>query len=424
MVDVHQDEEAAASAGPDPRRRRRRAWLYASTGVVLAFALAAVLLSATSGNRGASGVTTYGSPTLPGVNSYTTNLLSLAVLPSQQPKPAPDFRLTDQNGQPVSLSQFRGKSVVLSFNDDQCTDVCTLLAEDVVRANQYLGPAGRSHVAFVSVNVNPFYPEVSAVRHWSDSNGLGGQANWFFGTGPVPTLRSIWKQYGVYVGTDASTRTVTHSTLVEFIDPSGRIRATGDFGQNAVDVSAYSHGLAQAAMDLLPASERTPVSGPQAPPGGGTGAGLGQEAPAFSLPTLAGPRIGAAAGTTMDLRSLRGRPVVLNFWASTCTDCRSELAAFAAVAASDPKVAFLGIDVADPSPSSAGALARAAGIHYPVLSDSGGRVASAYQVSGLPTTIYIDASGTVTVRHPGAMTAEQLRYTLAQFFPRSVPGGS
>ncbi len=416
------------ASGPDPgggppgRQGRRRSLLFAALGVVLAGMLAAVLLSQYNDGEVAT-VTDPAATRMAGITAPTANLLSLSVLPGNG-RAAPVFHLGDQNGQPLSLSQFRGRSVVLSFNDDQCTDVCTLLAEDVVRANQYLGPAGRSHVAFVSVNVNPFYPEVSAVRHWSDSNGLGGQANWFFGTGPVPTLRSIWKQYGVYVGTDASTRTVTHSTLVEFIDPSGRIRATGDFGQNAVDVSAYSHGLAQAAMDLLPASERTPVSGPQAPPGGGTGAGLGQEAPAFSLPTLAGPRIGAAAGTTMDLRSLRGRPVVLNFWASTCTDCRSELAAFAAVAASDPKVAFLGIDVADPSPSSAGALARAAGIHYPVLSDSGGRVASAYQVSGLPTTIYIDASGTVTVRHPGAMTAEQLRYTLAQFFPRSVPGGS
>ncbi len=410
--------EGAPQAGP----RNRRPLLFAALGVILAGMLAAVLLS----QYGQSGVATVTGPAatrLAGITAPTANLLSLSVLPGDG-RTAPDFHLTDQSGQPVSLSQFRGRSVVLSFNDDQCTDVCTLLAEDVVRANRDLGPAGRSHVVFLSVNVNPFYPQVSAVRHWSDSNGLSGQSNWQFATGAVPTLRAIWKDYGVYVGTDAATRTVTHSTLVEFIDPSGRIRATGDFGENAVDVDPYSHGLAQAAVDLLPASERTPVAGPQAPPGGGTGAGLGQEAPGFSLPVLTGTTPGAASGATLGLQSLRGRPVVLNFWASTCVDCRSELAAFAAVAASDPKVAFVGIDVGDPSPSSARSLVRAAGINFPVLSDAGGRVASAYRVSGLPTTVYIDPSGTVTVRHPGAMTAEQLRYTLAQFFPGSVPEGS
>lgn len=428
MADTGTGTGTRTASDPTPgggipgRRNGRRSFLFAALGVLLAAMLAAVLLSQYN-QGGVATVTGPAASRMAGITAPTANLLSLSVLPGNG-RPAPVFHLTDQAGQPLSLAQFRGRSVVLSFNDDRCTDVCTLLAEDVVRANQYLGAAGRPHVAFVSVNVNPFYPQVSTVRQWSDSNGLGGQNNWFFGTGPVPTLRTIWKHYGVYVGTDASTRTVTHSTLVEFIDPSGRIRATGDFGQNAVDVSPYSHGLAQAAVDLLPASERTPVSGPQAPTGGGTGAGLGQEAPGFSLPVLGGSRSGGATGTTMDLQSLRGRPVVLNFWASTCTDCRSELAAFAAVAASDPKVSFLGIDVADPSPSSAITLARAAGVRYPVLSDTGGRVAADYQVSGLPTTVYIAPDGTVTVRHPGAMTAEQLRYTLAQFFPDSAPEGS
>ena len=416
VVDVHQDEEAAASAGPDPRRRRRRAWLYASTGVVLAFALAAVLLSATSGNRGASGVTTYGSPTLPGVNSYTTNLLSLAVLPSQQPKPAPDFRLTDQNGQPVSLSQFRGKSVVLSFNDDQCTDVCTLLAEDIVRADRYLGPRGAGRVVFLAVNVNPFFPQARYVKQWSDNNDLGHIPNWYFGTSTPAALRAIWNEYGVYVGTDAQTRTVTHSSLIEYIGPNGHIRATGDFGQSAVDVAPYSHGMAQTAVDLLPGPQRVPVAGPQAPKPSGTGAGLGQQAPSFSLGTVNGAQ-------TVSLAGLAGSPVVLNFWASTCQDCRAELSAFSQIAKADPKVRFIGIDVADPSPATALLLARSAGISYPVLDDRDGKVAAAYRVGGLPTTVYVNSAGRIDVVHPGAMTAEQLRYTLAQFFPNHTPQG-
>jgi cytochrome oxidase Cu insertion factor (SCO1/SenC/PrrC family) len=86
------------------------------------------------------------------------------------------------------LSQFRGKAVVLSFNDDRCTDVCTLLAQDIVRADQDLGRTGRSRVAFVSVNVNPFYPQVRYVKQWSDQQDLGSLPNWHFGTAPVPNL--------------------------------------------------------------------------------------------------------------------------------------------------------------------------------------------------------------------------------------------
>lgn len=416
MVEAETDSAARhkASGSPPPRRR----WLYAGVGVVLAALLAVILVSTSSGggNGGAGGVVSSSSPTkLPGLDANSVNLLSLSAYPAGTSERAPDFHLTDQRGQPVSISRFRGKAVVLSFTDDRCTDVCTLLAEDIVRADHYLGPAEARRVVFLSVNVNPFFPQVGAAKQWSDANDLGHIANWHLGTGPVSTLEAIWKKYGVYVGTDAKTKTVTHSALIELIGPSGRIRATADFGQTAVDVGPYSHGLAQAAVDLLPPSERTHVAGPQAPNPTGAGAGLGQRAPGFRLATLSNP------GQSLDLAGLAGHPVVLNFWASTCQDCRSELRAFAQVAAADPKVRFVGIDVADPSPSTAASLARSAGIHYPILADRNGHVASEYKISGLPTSVYIDGQGHVAVVHPGAMTAEQLRYTLAQFFPKDTP---
>lgn len=422
-TEAEERNQTGSASGPpsEPPTGSRRPLLFAALGVVLAGLLAAVLLSQ-PGTSQSPAVGVPGLTGLAGITAPTANLLSLSALPGAG-RAAPDFHLTDQAGRPVSISQFRGRSVVLSFNDDQCTDVCTLLAEDVVRADHDLGPAGRSRVAFLSVNVNPYFPQVSSVRQWSDSNGLQGVSNWYFATGTANALQAVWKEYGVYVGTDAVTHSVTHSTLIEFIGPAGRIRASADFGQNAVDVDPYSHGLAQAAVDLLPPSQRVPVSGPQAPPPGGVGAGVGQQAPGFSLPLLAasGP---SAAGAKLDLSSLRGRPVVLNFWASTCQDCRAELGAFAAVAAAEPKVAFVGVDVADPSPADAASLARSAGLRYPVVADPGGQVAAAYGVSGLPTTVYVGPDGVVAVSHPGAMTAEQLRYTLSEFFPASAPAGT
>lgn len=397
--------------------RRRRAALYLLVGVVLAGLLAGIFASAGGGRRHGVTPLVVSSPGLPGVSTATANLLSLSVFGNGGSRAAPDFHLTDQNGQPVSLSEFRGKAVVLSFNDDQCVDVCTLLAQDIVRADQYLGPVGRSRVVFLSVNVNPFYPQVRYVRQWSDEHDLGGLPNWFFATGPVPALQAVWKAYGVYVGADPKTRTVTHGAVVEFVDPSGRLRAGADFGQNAVDVNPYAHGLAQTAVDFLPASERTPVAGPQATASGGSGAQLSEQAPGFRLPLL------GSGSATFDLASDRGHPVVVNFWASSCVDCRSELSAFAQVARQVPGVRFVGVDVADPSASAALSLARAAGVTYPIAEDTSGRVAAEYQVADLPTTLFLDPSGTVVVRHPGTLTAENLIYALGQFFPSAVPGG-
>lgn len=414
VITEGQSELAAGGSGGRPRGSRRRGLFFAGLGVVLAAALAAVLLSVPHGSS--NGVTSSRPVTLPGVSPATAELIALSTFPPDGPA-APDFHLTDQNGRSVSLSQFRGRSVVLSFNDDQCSDVCTLLAEDIVRADQYLGSAGRSRVVFLSVNVNPFFADPKYVKQWTDDNALGGVGNWYFGTGPVATLQSIWKAYGLYVGTDANTQSVTHGAVVEYIGPDGRLRASGDFGQNAVDVNPYSHGMAQTAVDLLPESERTPVAGPQASPGGGTGAGLAQQAPGFDLPVL------GSSATTLSLAGERGHPVVLNFWASSCVDCRSELNSFAQIAAQDPKVHFIGVDVADPSPPTAISLARSAGVTYPNVVDSGGQLASKYKVAGLPTTVYINPAGKIAVVHPGALTAEQLHYTLGQFFPNDTPAG-
>lgn len=125
------------------------------------------------------------------------------------------------------------------------------------------------------------------------------------------------------------------------------------------------------------------------------GAGLGQQAPPFSLATVNGEE----------------------------TVSRAELSAFSRVAKEDPKVHFVGIDVADPSLATALSLARSAGISYPVLADRAGKVAAAYRVGGLPTTVSVSPAGRIDVVHPGAMTAEQPRYTLAQFFPNHTPQG-
>ena len=68
--------------------------------------------------------------------------------------PAPDFRLVDQSGVSLALSDFRGQVVVLAFLDPKCTDSCPLTANEFRLTHRALG-ADAARVAFLAVNVNP-----------------------------------------------------------------------------------------------------------------------------------------------------------------------------------------------------------------------------------------------------------------------------
>ncbi len=397
--------EAPPASDPQPGPRpARRPIVLAVLGVGLAAILAVVLfvgIGTPGGNAG---------DVAPGINNTSSDLLNLDVFAPGGTLPATNFTLTDQHGRRVSLAQFRGDSVVLSFNDDRCTDICTLLAQDVVVADRDLGPAAR-HVVFLSVNANPFYPGVATVASWSDQHGLDHQRNWVFVTGSPSQLRRVWRAYGVEVELDQATRSVVHSTELYFIGPDGTQRAIGSFGTASADTAIYSRALAQMADDLLPASERATVGGPSAEPPGQSSAAIGAKVPAFDLPYLGSPL------RRFRSSSLAGRDAVLNFWSSTCTACVREMPAIEqAYRDLGTRVDFVGVDVSDRA-SAAEAFARRVGVSYPLVSDSSGEVAASYQIPALPFTAIIGPRGGLETLHPGAMTTEQLEYLIENLDP-------
>src|ERR1700761_4045074 len=89
-------------------------------------------------------------------------------------KPAPDFRLTNQFGQPMSLSQFRGRVVMLSFEDSECTTVCPLTTQSMLEAKQLLGKAGDS-VQLLGVDANPDAIKQADVMDYSRVHGMINQ---------------------------------------------------------------------------------------------------------------------------------------------------------------------------------------------------------------------------------------------------------
>ncbi|MGH9170751.1 MAG: redoxin domain-containing protein [Acidimicrobiales bacterium] len=379
-------------------RGRRRRLLSLGTGIVLAAVLAAVLFSGIhpSASSPSAGV---GDPA-PGLNVASANLLGLDVLPPSASTAAPNFHLVDQHGQATSLSQYKGKVVIWSLNDDKCTDLCALFAQDVVAADKDLGTAAKD-VVFLSVNANPFYPSSASLRAWSVRNDVESLPNWVYVTGTASQLKRTWDAYHVYVGLDHKTRTVVHDAIVEFIDPTGHRRGVGYFTQGSISTAYYAHAMAQMADDLLPASEQVHVGGTDVSSQTTRGASIGNRAPSFTLPVL-------GTATSAGLASFEGEPLVLNFWASTCSICVQEMPALQKVDTEfKAKVRFVGVDVADPR-SSAASFARSTGVSYPLLADKDGTVAAAYRVDALPVTFIVSPSGTILARHEGTLTEPEL----------------
>ena len=122
---------------------------------------------------------------------------------------------------------------------------------------------------------------------------------------------------------------------------------------------------------------------------------VGSAAPAFTLPRLEG-------GGSVSLASLRGHPVVLNFWASWCTPCKSE----ARVLEQDwlryrnRGVLFVGVDYHDLG-SDARTFVSAHGLTFPMLADGPGGVTGTYGISQVPETYVLSRQGKIVAHLAG-----------------------
>jgi cytochrome c biogenesis protein CcmG, thiol:disulfide interchange protein DsbE len=137
-----------------------------------------------------------------------------------------------------------------------------------------------------------------------------------------------------------------------------------------------------------------------------TASGGGGAKPAPPLPTavLQPPRTTLAA--------LRGRPALINFWASWCDPCRKEAPQLERLYRSlGASASLVGVDYNDAS-DAARAFVRRYGWTFPVLSDPQGTYGARYELTGLPTTVVLDARGRIVETLRGPQTAASLRAAL------------
>ena len=118
-------------------------------------------------------------------------------------------------------------------------------------------------------------------------------------------------------------------------------------------------------------------------------ADVGAPAPNFELQTL--------DGRTVQLADYRGRPVLVNFWASWCTPCRDEFPFLQNLVNQHHDLVVLGV-AEDTIPSDAKTFATRRHATWPMLSDADGQVAREYGVKPIPQTMFVDRDGTMTVR--------------------------
>jgi protein SCO1 len=135
---------------------------------------------------------------------------------------APELALVNQSGQPLTLTELRGKVVLLTFTYSTCAEVCPLITAAMTALQQRLTAAERPQVFFLSVTAQPEVDTPAVLHAYATRLGVD-LASWAFLTGPPQAVRAVWQAFGL----TAKPRTkgvVGHPAWTLLLDREGMVR--------------------------------------------------------------------------------------------------------------------------------------------------------------------------------------------------------
>ena len=142
----------------------------------------------------------------------------------QLPKiaPAPDFTLTSQDGAQVTLADFHGKVVAVTFIYTSCTSTCPVLTPMMSFVQDQLGRDFGRNIVFVSITVDPERDSPQVLKEYATSFGAN-LSGWSFLTGSPAAIRDVTRQYGVVASKNIN-GDVDHTFLTSIVDQRGVLR--------------------------------------------------------------------------------------------------------------------------------------------------------------------------------------------------------
>lgn len=350
-------------------KRSTRIWLAVGTAALVAIVVGALATSSPG-------------PSTPRIGS------TLATNPDLDPGtplsgPAPDFALIDQSGQRVSLHAFRGKVVLLAFNDSECTTVCPLTTTAMLEAKAMLGPAG-SQVQLLGIDANPKATAVKDVRTYSELHGM--VHSWHFLTGSLPQLKRVWAAY--HIGVAIERGQIDHTPALYVISPQGRLEKLYMTQLVYSAVPQLGQLVAHQASSLLPGHPRVDSRLSYAEISG-IGPSHRVNAPRAGGGTVA---LGATGSPRLYLFFATWDQEVMNLGAQLQT-----LSNYQAVAAQDGLPRLTAVDEASLEPSPQALRSFLATLRpplpYAVAIDRSGRIADGYEVQDEPWLVLTSGTG-------------------------------
>ncbi len=136
-------------------------------------------------------------------------------------RPAPEFHLISQAGQPVSLASLHGTVTLLTFLDPRCVADCPA-ATELKEAGTLLGPAGRQ-VRLVAIAASQLHYSLADIQAFDHADALDAVPNWLFLTGSAAQLQQARGSYKIFVSHMTPASSVM-ADMVFVIDKAGRIR--------------------------------------------------------------------------------------------------------------------------------------------------------------------------------------------------------